>query len=117
MTYLSIANRIFNRQILHSKASEQELIDKLAKQNEKSIYAVLQDDDGEAQEIGGDAFCEMDEEVAAEIIRRALRGGMQDALIMRQLILAEVDASVRRTAELRAIRHVEAMTPEEFLPD
>jgi hypothetical protein len=113
----TISERIFNRQILHSEASRQEYIGKKAKSIEKDIYAALMSDDAEADEIGECVASFMSTETMRHMVRCTLSSGPAAAGVLRQLMLIEIDAAVKRTAELRAIRHVEAMTPEEFNND
>ena len=111
-----IAERLFQR-AFHSEADRQDLIAKKARGIEQSIYASLMKDNAEALEIAGCVIGFMEDETMAHMLRCTLTGDISGANVTRQLLMIEIDAAVRRTAELRAIREVEAMTPEDFQPN
>jgi hypothetical protein len=96
--------QIFGKPQFDSEAARQEAIGKLAKSIEQDITAALLTNETESLEIAGDMLGFMEPETMAVILRCALRG---DANAARQLILKTMDESVKRTAELRAVRHVE----------
>lgn len=96
--------RIFGASQFHSEACRQEAIGKTAKRIEKQIIAELMKNDSEAIEIGGDMIGFMEPETMARLIRFALRGDLNKLQLS---LLAAMDESVKRTAELRAMRHVD----------
>lgn len=115
MNHLATAERLFNR-AFSSEASRQEHIGKLARSIEQSITTRLLTDDAEATEIAGDMLGWMESETMMQIIRCALRGDAKSILAMRMRVLSEMSEQVKRTAEDRAIKQVEATTPADFLP-
>jgi hypothetical protein len=96
--------QIFGKPQFDSEAAHQEAIGKLAKSIEQDITAALLTNESESLEIAGDMLGFMEPETMAIVMRCALRGEV-DA--MRSLVLKTMDESVKRTAELRAVRHVE----------
>lgn len=99
---------IFGASKFHSEQDRQELIGKKADVIAKDITAALMTSDAEALEIATDMLGFMEPETMVHVIRCALRGDISGANIARQLILSEMDSSIKRTAEHRAIKQVEA---------
>lgn len=110
MSNLSIAQRLYKREFA-SEASRQELIDEKAKRNAQDITKNLLSVDSEAIEVADDIIGFMEPEKMASIMRCVLRGDMQNT---RLEMLALTMESVKRVSEHRAIKEVEAMTPEDF---
>lgn len=99
---------IFGASTFHSEQDRQELIGKKANAIAKEITAVLMTDESEALEIADDIIGHMEPETMVHILRCALRGDISGANIARQLLLSEMDSSIKRTSEHRAIKLVEA---------
>lgn len=115
MNHQATAERLFNR-AFSSEVSRQELIGQIAHSIEQDITNRLLTDDAEAIEIAGELLGWMESETMAEIIRYALSGDAKSLLAMRMLVQHEMGEQVKRTAEDRAIKQVEAMKPADFLP-
>lgn len=113
MTDLSIAKKLFER-AFHSEGDRQRLIQQKARKYERDITSALLTNESEAMEIAGDILGFIEPETMVHIMRCALRGDLSGANVARQLIACEIDESVKRVAEHRAVRDVEAMTPEDF---
>lgn len=100
---------IFGASKFHSEQDRQEAIGKKADSIAKDITAALLNDDSEAIEIAGDMLGFMEPEAMARLIRYALRN---DVGHLRLELLAAMDDSVKRTADLRAVRQAEAEAQE-----
>jgi hypothetical protein len=107
----TVSEQVF-KHTRHSEADRQRYIDQTAKRIERDIYGDLLRKDDEALEIAGDILGFMEPETMVHIMRCALRGDISGANVARQFVLSAIDESVKRTAELRAVRHVEEMQPE-----
>ncbi|MGE5650920.1 MAG: hypothetical protein ACM34A_12055 [Bacillota bacterium] len=99
---------IFGASKFHSEQDRQEAIGKKADAIAKEITAALMTDESEATEIASDMLGFMEPETLVHIMRCALRGDLPGANIARQLLLSEMDSSIKRTAEHRAIKQVES---------
>lgn len=113
MTDLSIAERLYKRH-LHSEQDRQEEIQRRAARIEQHLVSVFMKSDSEALEIAGDILGFMEPEVMMHILRCNIRGGAAGLAVSRQFSLNEFNESVKRIAEHRAIKEVEALTPEDF---
>jgi hypothetical protein len=113
MSNLAIAERLFKRDF-SSEAARDELIGEKADGIAKDITAMLLTNDSEAMEIAGDLFGCMEPETGARVLRAMLNPQTVEA--GRLLILAEMGKTIANTAELRAIKQVEAMEPADCLP-
>lgn len=110
----TVAERIFGKVLLHSEADRQALIQQTALRIERDLKAAVRKDKAELHEIAGCVLGFMDNETMGFILL-AMDDGDIGAIRSAQLMLQnEFRAAMQRTAECRAIKHVEAMTPEDF---
>jgi hypothetical protein len=97
-------NRIFGGSF-HSEATRQELIGKKARSIEAEIVANVLRDIDDAMEVGSNLIGFLDESDEIKIAR-FIASGDREGLF--QLMLKEYGESLKRTAECRAIKLVEA---------
>lgn len=118
MTDLSIAQRLFNKRIRHSAATQQEEIERRMAdiENEFSHEALLLDD-SKALEIADDMIDNMEPETMKQILRGAIIDRPAGSQIMRQFVYIELANSRRRIAERRAAEQIEESKPEDYLPE
>jgi hypothetical protein len=112
MSNLSIATKLFN--LSREFGAQQALIAKYAKTEAEFLPAAILKNDQEAQEVSEDMLGWMSTETIIAMCRAALRNDHAEVL---RIVLAETNAAIEREAERRAIKHVESLTPEDFLPD
>lgn len=113
MTDLSIAQRIFNRQF-HSEGDRQRLIQQKTAQIERDIKTAILKDKAELHEIAELTFTEMEPETMGFVLLAFLTSDLGALRSAQLMVQGEYQQAVAKTAELRAIRQVEAMTPEDF---
>jgi hypothetical protein len=56
----------------------------------------------------------MDNETMAFLIMSAMSGDLSSENAARLMLMTEIDAAIVRTAECRAIKRVESLTPDDF---
>jgi hypothetical protein len=113
----TVAERVFGQKLLHSEPDRQAYIQQTALRIERDLKAAVRKDKAELHEIAGCVQSFMDAETMGFVLL-AMDDGDIGAIRSAQLMLQnELLAAIQRTAECRAIKHVEAMTPEEFKQD
>jgi hypothetical protein len=117
MTDLSIAERLFAKALFHSEQDRQDFIGQKARQFEREIASAIRKDKAELHEIAGCVLGFMENETMGFVLL-AMDDGDIGAVRSAQLMLQnEFKEAIRRTAETRAVKAVEAMTPEDFKPN
>lgn len=114
MTDLSIAERLFNKALFHSEQDRQDFIAQKAQQFERDIKTAIVRDKAELHEIAEIVFMEMEPETMGVVLLAFLNSDLGALRSAQLMVENEYRQAVAKTAELRAIKHVESMTPEDF---
>jgi carboxylesterase type B len=117
MTDLSIADRLFNKALFHSEQDRQDFIGQKARQFERDLRVSLLKDKDELRTVAADVFAELDDDLKARVIEWVISGDLSGAYASLHILRNETDRQIKNICELRAVRAVDAMTPEDFKPN